>query len=258
MSHDDDPDITRGYHGGNPQSTAAHASTRENRANVRLRVLGYFENQPRGAIPEQAGKALGITRSSISARCSELTWLFKWLVRVCDCHRHGWFTDIPAQQKCDSGHNADVLIPARWVQRDHGDDALAIILAEADDYHRKHHNNPPIETMNEGRWRVYNFVDQCGLGGATCDEAERHLGRDSGPSARCSELRKVKFLVPVGLLRRHGVFLGTPPLRHTTQRHAAAVLVSARVVFTADISNEVLEQIFTAEERARIQRLLLS
>lgn len=81
MADDDDDDITRNYHGGNPRSIAANprgmAKSRD-----RKRIVEFLYGcGTHGAICEEAETALGLKHQTCSARFSDLK---KDRVIVCD------------------------------------------------------------------------------------------------------------------------------------------------------------------------------
>lgn len=67
-----DTDITRNYHGGNPESDAAWESMREGRAVIRLKVVGYVSYcGTDGATCDEIEAALGLSHQTASARVTE-------------------------------------------------------------------------------------------------------------------------------------------------------------------------------------------
>ncbi len=64
-------DITRNYHGGDAESTAANLLTNKDRD--RRRILEHLEKcGPNGDTCDHIEQALGISHQTCSARCSEL------------------------------------------------------------------------------------------------------------------------------------------------------------------------------------------
>jgi hypothetical protein len=71
MSDEDDDDITRNYHGGNPQSAAANRRTRKNRDRARIYAFLY-RRASLGATCDEAEVALDMTHQTCSARFSDM------------------------------------------------------------------------------------------------------------------------------------------------------------------------------------------
>lgn len=68
-----EPDITRNYHGGNPESEAAFESApAEERRRQRARVLAHIRSRGlAGATSDETEVALGLTHQACSARFTE-------------------------------------------------------------------------------------------------------------------------------------------------------------------------------------------
>lgn len=65
-------DITRGYHGGNPESNAAHRSIVASKGALRRRVVSFVrERGERGATVDEIEVALGLSHQTVSARVTE-------------------------------------------------------------------------------------------------------------------------------------------------------------------------------------------
>lgn len=66
------PDITAGYHGGNPESVEAWKSVREHTGTIRLWVVRYvYKQYARGATCDEIERVLGLTHQTASARVTE-------------------------------------------------------------------------------------------------------------------------------------------------------------------------------------------
>jgi hypothetical protein len=73
MTSDDDDDITRNYHGGNPESAAAHEDTKKYMERDFACIIAYAKSCGyRGMTDDEAKAALGWDNSTCSARCSQL------------------------------------------------------------------------------------------------------------------------------------------------------------------------------------------
>ncbi len=65
-------DITRNFHGGNPESVAAHASIVPAKATLRRRVIAFVRGRgEHGATSDEIELALGLSHQTVSARITE-------------------------------------------------------------------------------------------------------------------------------------------------------------------------------------------
>ncbi len=65
-------DITRNFHGGNPESNDAHRSIVTSKSVLRRRVVAYVrERGELGATSDEIEVALGISHQTVSARITE-------------------------------------------------------------------------------------------------------------------------------------------------------------------------------------------
>ncbi len=65
-------DITRNYHGGNPESTAAHRSIVPAKETLLRRVVGFVRGRgERGATSDEIEVELGLPHQTVSARITE-------------------------------------------------------------------------------------------------------------------------------------------------------------------------------------------
>jgi hypothetical protein len=70
---DDDDDITRNYHGGNPESEAAHEDTKKHKSRDFARIIAYAKSRgDRGMTDDEAQAATSMQHQTCSARCSDL------------------------------------------------------------------------------------------------------------------------------------------------------------------------------------------
>lgn len=68
-----DPDITAGYHRGNPESVEADASISEQKGRLRRRVAGWIRDRGDiGATCEEVERGLDMAHQTASARITEL------------------------------------------------------------------------------------------------------------------------------------------------------------------------------------------
>ena len=66
------PDITRNFHGGNAESTAAHRSIVPMKETLRRRVISFVrERGEHGATSDEIELALGLPHQTVSARITE-------------------------------------------------------------------------------------------------------------------------------------------------------------------------------------------
>ena len=72
-SFDFQRDPTAAYHGGDPESTAAHDSVRDLKTRMHRRILAFGASRgPRGMTCDEAEMVLGMTHQTCSARFTEL------------------------------------------------------------------------------------------------------------------------------------------------------------------------------------------
>lgn len=70
------PDVTAGFHGGNPESVAANESIEDHKPTIRRRIAGYVHARgPVGATVDEIEIALGYSHQTASARVTELKQL---------------------------------------------------------------------------------------------------------------------------------------------------------------------------------------
>lgn len=100
MTIDADTDPTAGYHGGNPESTAAHASVKPSKRTLRLQVYSLLRTFTNGLTCDQIEATTGWSHQTTSARVTELK-------------RAGWIKDSGRRRPTRSGRSAAVLVAVR-------------------------------------------------------------------------------------------------------------------------------------------------
>lgn len=100
INTDIDHDPTAGYHGGNSESTAAHASIKPSKATLRLYVHRLIRSASQGATCDEIETETGLSHQTVSARVTELK-------------RAGWVVDSGRRRPTRSGRSAAVLVAVR-------------------------------------------------------------------------------------------------------------------------------------------------